>query len=417
MADLPSDRCGHRWPEGFDPGDAPDANHQSCCWRETWRDYDRCIWHAETDERKPAAALERAREPGGSRKGNRTPGTPSELLDGAYLDGADLAGVGSFAACTFRDGVLTDADLGNAILSGANLGGADLSRAGFYGADLGSAVLRDADLSDAYLPRAVLTRADLARTDLSRANVWHADLEGADLTEATLSGAYLRDANLRGVDLTGASLDGATLAVADLGEANLYGADLSGADLHGTDLNGADVRESDLADIGVNQATRCGRQVRGEREASNPEDWDALARSYHDLETAFTDHGLVAKARDHYVLERRARGREVRAAEGWLAPGYLGSLASRFTTGYGVRVSQVVVNMVLLFSVSTAWYLVVGLEGSVPRTVSYSVITFTTSPPGIPDGGATQVVAMIETFFGTLLIVLLGYVLSNRERF
>lgn len=417
MTDPPADRCGYLWPEGFDPDDAPDTNHQNCCWRETWRDHDRCVWHVETDERKPPTALETVRETEGSRERNRGPGTPAELLDGASLDGADLTDVGSFAACTLRDAALTDADLGNAILSGADFGGADLSRAGCYGADLGGAGLRGADLRDAYLPRAVLTRADLTGADLSRANVWHADLERADLTGADLPDAYLRDADLGRADLTGATLPDANLAVADLGDAALYGADLGGADLHGTDLSGADVREVDLSGIRVNQATRCGRQERGEREASNPEDWDALARAYHDLETAFTDHGLVAKARDHYVLERRARGREVRAADGWLASGYLGSLASRFTTGYGVRVSQVAVNMVLLFSVSTAWYLVAGVEGSVPSTLSYSVITFTTAPPAIPEGVATQVVAMIETFFGTLLIVLLGYVLSNRERF
>jgi hypothetical protein len=49
--------------------------------------------------------------------------------------------------------------------------------------------------------------------------------------------------------------------------------------------------------------------------------------------------------------------------------------------------------------------------------ISYSVLAFTVAPPGVPEGVGTQVVMMVETFFGTLYIMLLGYILGNRERF
>lgn len=57
------------------------------------------------------------------------------------------------------------------------------------------------------------------------------------------------------------------------------------------------------------------------------------------------------------------------------------------------------------------------LFGRGDLTATYSVKTFTTSPGDWPADTVTQIVVMVETFFGTLLIILLGYVPSNRERF
>lgn len=61
--------------------------------------------------------------------------------------------------------------------------------------------------------------------------------------------------------------------------------------------------------------------------------------------------------------------------------------------------------------------MIVDIEESILQNITYSVITFTTSPPTIPSGRVTQMVAMVETFFGTLLVVLLGYILGTREQF
>lgn len=96
---------------------------------------------------------------------------------------------------------------------------------------------------------------------------------------------------------------------------------------------------------------------------------------------------------------------------------YLGNLASAAFTGYGVRPSRLGVWMVGLFILSTTVYWTVGVKDSLIETMSYSVITFTTTPPFRPDGFLLQAVMMVEAFFGTLSLITLGYIFSNRERF
>jgi hypothetical protein len=86
-------------------------------------------------------------------------------------------------------------------------------------------------------------------------------------------------------------------------------------------------------------------------------------------------------------------------------------------TGYGVQVRNLVIWMVLLFLFSTVVYVTAGVEDTLANNISYSVLAFTVAPPSVPPGVGTQLVMMIETFFGTLSIVLLSYILGNRERF
>lgn len=61
-------------------------------------------------------------------------------------------------------------------------------------------------------------------------------------------------------------------------------------------------------------------------------------------------------------------------------------------------------------------------EGWDGGALYYSVVTFVTSPPhppptaeGLPTG-VIRTVVLLETYLGTALIILLGYVLSNRDR-
>jgi len=86
-------------------------------------------------------------------------------------------------------------------------------------------------------------------------------------------------------------------------------------------------------------------------------------------------------------------------------------------TGYGVQVRSLVFWMLVLFLFSTAVYVGSGVRDTLMGNISYSVLAFTVAPPGVPEGVGTQVVMMVETFFGTLSIMLLGYILGNRERF
>lgn len=67
--------------------------------------------------------------------------------------------------------------------------------------------------------------------------------------------------------------------------------------------------------------------------------------------------------------------------------------------------------MVLLYGVSVGVYWGGGMAPD--RALYYSIVTFTTSPPPL---GLASIMAGIETFAGTALIVLLGYVLGTREQ-
>jgi hypothetical protein len=191
--------------------------------------------------------------------------------------------------------------------------------------------------------------------------------------------------------------------------------DFASLDFGGADMDGIDLREADISGISVDGTTNCERL--NEEHRRNKQAWDATARSYHQLKKVFSEHGLVAKARNLHVQERRARSFEVKAANGWTDSQYIRSFVSRVFTGYGVEVRNITVWMCLLFVFSTLWYTTTGVEDTIADNVSYSVLAFTVAPPSIPSGIATKIVMMVETFFGTLSIVLLGYVLGNRERF
>jgi uncharacterized protein YjbI with pentapeptide repeats len=366
MAETPAGKCGYTWPEDHEVGDDPD--HQSCCWRDALDDTDRCAWHADPDEtdEKTIDALRDARVDADVREQTSPYG---ELLDGAILKGIEL-----------EDELLLD-----------------------------RVALRDADLSDADLGGADLSDADLLRADLSDAHVGFADLSDAGLEEINLTDADLSDASLGDADLSDADL-----FRADLSDAFLFHTDLSNTDLRGVTVTDTDFREAEMENVAVSGATSVDT-LREENDFDSA-DWDATARAYHNLKTAFSDHGLVGKARDMHVHERDARRSEVEASEGQRNTRYLGSLASRYFTGYGVRPATLALWMLGLFAVSTLWYLV-SLDGSHLSNVSYSVLAFTVAPPRVPSGSLTQFVVMVETFFGTLSIVLLGYVLGNRERF
>ncbi len=221
-------------------------------------------------------------------------------LDGAYLAGADWAGIDLSGAslleadlsasnlaeaklsragagrANFAGAVLRRADLREIQASGADFTGSDLSevngqRAVFGGtclrgarlaravlqdsylsvADLSGASLRDADLSYARLAGAVITDADFCNTNLTAAR-----LSGLRLREAIFSGARFADANLYASDLEGMELPDANFEGAYLIEACLTGSRIPRGCFHKADLRGAamadvqweqaDLREADL---------------------------------------------------------------------------------------------------------------------------------------------------------------------------
>ena len=472
MLDPPSDRCGYTWPSNHKIDDDP--NQQSCCWRPTLKaEADRCALHADPNNtgEKTISALQELRPTKSVRDQQGI-----ELLDGAILVGYDIGNSIPLCDISLRGSDLNQAKLSNVDLSNTDLTGSDLSDANLTNASLTNAHLADADLSDANLTNASLTNAHLAEADLSRtdfseayleeavftnADLSFADFEGADLSfsnfkraklfsadlpAAKLSGADLPNTDLSRVDLSDADLSDVNLSCADLSSADLPNADLSNADLPNADLSnadlpnadlsnadlsntdltdanllGVDIRESILKNIQLSAGTDLGKQKSAEAQTCNSECWDSIARSHYELKTVCDENGLINKARTQHFLERRARGYELKHTcelNPWATASWLGAFISRIFIGYGIRVRRLMTWMVILFIISTSVYVTNDIGGETAvNSLSYSVQAFTVAPPSIPNGRFQQAVVMTETFFGTLSIVLLGYVLGNREQF
>lgn len=261
---------------------------------------------------------------------------------------------------------------------------------------------------------------EIPNDDLTSANIKPgADLRGADLSEADLDGVDLSRADLNGANLSEANLHEANLSEADLGgidlsEAILIDANLSRTFLLDADLSGIALSRGTQVELGLTTLERMVSQVHVSEDSKMT--WDAIARLNHKLKTAYSANGLVGQARRYRVQERQARAKEAKTEGGISGYGtWLGSHISHGITGYGVQLRWPISIMLGLYVVATAVYWQAGIENS----LYYSVITFTTSPPGPhppPGGLLTEITAMIETFAGTLLIVLLGYVLGNREQ-
>ncbi|MFC6942984.1 pentapeptide repeat-containing protein [Salinirubellus sp. GCM10025818] len=366
------------------------------CSRPIWEgaDASRCVWHADSAE-KPPEDLAATVEDGD--------------LAGARVQESDLTAV-PFS----ENSILRFADL-----TGADLTGADLTRADLGGANLAGAILWDTSLAEADLMRADLTEAGLAGADLAGTVLWDADLTGADLGGADLTGADLGGADLAGTILWDADLTGAVLTGADLAGANLEGADLTEASLLDADLRNALLAETILTGVSLARSTSiddpADRIKKEDLSRSEPQLYDILARTNHELRAAYSDNGLTGRARHARVRERTARRKEAFAEESWWGTvAGIGSLLSKVITGYGVQLRWVGLVMLLLYGVSAGIYWWEGM--AFDRALYYSIVTFTTSPPESPPLGIASVVAGIETFAGTATIVLLGYVLARREQ-
>jgi|APHM01.1.fsa_nt_gi Uncharacterized low-complexity proteins len=324
------------------------------------------------------------------------------------------------------------ADLIKTDLSEADLINADLKEADLSAADLRQAELQEADLSEANLYRADLSEANLYLTNLSETN-----LRGADLSEANLRETDLSEANLRGADLSEANLREADLSKANLREADLSESDLVNAIL--TDVVLWDVTlsetvlsrgtEFDPPKQRINQYAEDPNALSTSRSrydtiagATSRRRYDAIARANHELRTAYSENGLIKQARNARVRERKARRNEARVEGGRLSRGtgaYLLSCVSQLFTGYGVQLLPILLVMSALFFGSAIVYTIWG-GMPVERSLYYSIVTFTTSPPQNPSeagfGLFPALVAGVETIAGTTAIIFLGYVLGTRER-
>lgn len=329
----------------------------------------------------------------------------SVILEGASLRDSDLSNAN-----------MNNVDLSDSNLEGANLSNTDLTKSDLTNADLRNADLSGSKLSQANLTDAILYNADLSDTDLVKSNLTNAHMRGANLSRANLEDADLSKANL-----IRASVADASLLFADLQDATLLNADMSGSNLTNANLDRTLLVETALDRVSLSRGTSVSG-VSTEIKKFAPEEttteqlYADIARVFHTLKSAYSENGLVGRARDARYKERRARRKEAYADGGLRGYGaWLGSVLSNIFTGYGVRLRWVAGIMLGLYLLSAGVY---HYAGSMPigDSLYYSIVTFTTSPPSPPSSALTRIVAGIETFVGTAAIVFLGYVLGTRER-
>lgn len=170
---VPSDRCGY----AYDVSTLPDVGG-TCCWRPTWDDGDRCIWHADVDVTPRDALAE------------QQPSAP-ERLDGVVLDRVSLNGVDWFEGCVLIGAKLTAVDLHDASLSGADLREASLEHVAARRADFSTVNLEDAsldvcdfrggDLTNARFDQAVFSNVRISRaTAFGETTVYEDELDGLE---------------------------------------------------------------------------------------------------------------------------------------------------------------------------------------------------------------------------------------------
>lgn len=414
-----------------------------CCWRETWRDYDRCIWHAEATG-KPASELQEARAAEG------------EVLDCAYLPGVQFGADISFENCSLREAVLSDA-----MLSGISFRHATLDRATLTGANLAHATLQSASLSHVRLSNADCSHADLRGVDLSHAVAEHVDFSHARLANAEASHANLENATFANADLSetilnDASIADATIENADLRYASLVGADVENAMLARSDLRcvsfeGSRLYGTTFADSRIDHETSfdtlCVYEHQHATETPDTDDTDRVSPmdkaiwTYRALQSLSRDNALREQASHYFVREHDARRRKA-----WADRDYLSGVkaeGARWIMGYGDRPWQVTYASLVVILASSLLYPLSALGGlrtdgellsytsgpsplwspqglahivrALAESLYFSVITFTTTGYGTTVAvGYTKIVAMAEALFGVFLTALFVFVLARK---
>ncbi|WP_080503465.1 pentapeptide repeat-containing protein [Halococcus thailandensis] len=139
--DAPTGRCGVtiKFLHTDETGPVSDVT----CWRDSWKDFDQCVWHADTDN-KPRDDLAEART------------EYPERLDGAIIQGNNMGSSISFANC--------------------RMNGAELTDANFSMADFSNAMLRYATLDETQFFQTNFSRANLSQATLEKVNLQNADL-------------------------------------------------------------------------------------------------------------------------------------------------------------------------------------------------------------------------------------------------
>lgn len=448
--DAPPGRCGVtvHFPQTDPEGPVSDVT----CWRETWGDFDQCIWHADTDE-KPREELEEART------------EYPERLDGIIIRGGNFGSSLSFANCSLNGAELTGVNLSMADISKAKLRFADLSESMFYRTSFTGAKLRGANLSEVNIQESDFVESNLIQADLSdaiahRANFFEAlmfaskcqgsdfrncnfdevDLRNVEFTEADLRFSSLENSNMRDTDLTDA-----TAREAQFNGAMLENAIINRTDLRESNLTGADLYQAQFSNPRVNSETDFGDRCSYEKYDKSPEIADdfppleAATWVYRRLEDLHEENALADRTRAFHISKQEAQ-RKLDWQNGNYGRFTVGSLNRKLTNHGeslqsllqawaatilgagilypfvgGVSDNGVVYHIQIAAELPTIPGFLRAVE-AVLRGIYFSVITFSTVGYAnvAPHGIGSRILVGIESLVGAVLIALFVYVLGRR---
>lgn len=288
---TPPTRCGYK--TEYEGSNGREYGNL-CCWRPTWQNTGKCIWHAKQSG-KSVNELANMRS------------DYWERLDGANLGHTTINGEINFCNCTlirtsFCRANLSDTDFSGSVIKESDFSSSELANAQFTGAtirksDFSKSNFKNTQLSEAQLLSTNFSGADMEDANLTNVNTIfdgpptrvnerkyyfyisnpyyakpthhagkfkNANLKNADLSNSDLDGCDFRKATFESAELEGASLNRALLSNADLNHANLTNASLGEADLrkvnlihaklHDVDLRGSDLSQANLRGAGLTGA-------------------------------------------------------------------------------------------------------------------------------------------------------------------
>jgi hypothetical protein len=302
-------------------------------------------------------------------------------------------------------------------LSGAKIDSVDFRNANLTEANLQYAQIQRCDLNSATLKNADFRHiealaVDLSNKDLQTANLDHADFRLANFEQSNFNGNKISEINLYNANLSGAHLRNCTIKKGSLVDSNFSDADLRQTTFIKGDIRGVNIKGAQLS--GSTKFKGFCWEPEGSRS------WDTLAKSYDEIREEFKQNALNTSQKSLYFLQQRARTMESLSEGSYLSFGL--GVISEILTGYGVRARYTILWTILLMMTSTLWYYFIPESVWEGGPLHYSVTTFVTSAPHPPDlsqtpliNSITRAVVLAETYFGTVLIILLGYVLGNRD--
>lgn len=420
---LPESRCGYTLTIEDSPHDDSSSRRGKspfrdvCCWRETWKNHDYCIWHAKVDN-KPVQELFKSRT------------AHPERLDGVYLKGANIGPYISFEDCTIHYSNLDHANLQHANLSGVEghytsfhncelswtiLTGSLLIKCDFTGANMQLISAKEASLTDCNLSRAIVTgdfrHADIWDCDLSKSEKGGLDFRGAriigtdfsdsllygtkhsfvdgsfndysrcdigggDFSFSSMDNCEFEDATIRGCTFYGTDLEESDFLEASIVDSDFRGADLYGClfdnvHLDGSTKFGNHYQSTSRPSINVSKFIELNEMWEHSVGAMGGEDTEELlekrAWTHHTLQKVSRRNSLVGQARQ-FFLRRKETQREIASLSGKLTnPEWLISSTSKYVMGYGEKPSYPIYwSIFVIFSFSALYTAFGKIDGTLP---------------------------------------------------